>query len=72
MNKNDPVTQRRRRSGAIAAICGSSAAASATLGHHATSHGPDVLVWQDIGAAVAVVLIVVALAACVISLRRCG
>lgn len=68
MNTNDPRT-RRRRAGAMAAICGGSAATSAALGHHAASHGPQSLMWQDIGFALAIVLIVVALAAYVVAAR---
>lgn len=61
---------RRRRAGAIAAICGGSAAGVATLGRHATSSGADGgLVWQDAGIAVAVVLIIVALVTRVVAAR---
>ena len=71
MSLSDPNDRRRRRAGTIAAICGGAAASSAALGHHAASHGPENLVWQDIGIAAAVVLIVFALVACAVLARRC-
>jgi len=70
MNTDDPKTRRRRSAGAVAAICGGGAATAVGVGHQAASHGPESLIWQDIGIAAAVMLIVAALIACFIAMRR--
>ncbi len=59
---------RRRRAGVIAAVCGGGAASTIGLSQH-LARGPQGIVWQDIGLAVAIVLIVVAIVACVVATR---
>ena len=72
MRSDDP--KRRRRAGVIAAVCGGCAASSISLsaaGRHAVDQGAHGLVWQDVGLAVGIGLILVALIACVFAARRC-
>ena len=64
-----PVTQRRRRAATVAAICGATAGGTVALRHHAPSHGPEALVWQDIGLAAGIVLFVIAVVALIVAAR---
>jgi len=61
---------RRRRAGAIAAISGGGAASAIGISRHAGASGADAILWQDIGLAVAVVLIAAAVAVMAVASRR--
>lgn len=67
MTSRDPE-KRRRSAGAIAAICGGSAASMSAIS--AAGHNAKSVVLQDIGIAAAIVLIIIALAFCVRAARR--
>ncbi len=67
MKPKDPE-KRRRSAGAIAAICGGSAASMSAIS--ATGHNAKSVVLQDVGIAAAIVLIIIALVACVVAARR--
>ncbi len=70
MTALDPRIRRRRRAAAVAVICGAGAATSVAFGRHVATRGPESMVLQDVGIAVAIVLILGGLIALVLAHRR--